>query len=311
MHDHARRTHADRDPQRQVRGRDLHRPQARPFLRQSHRRDHTRGAGGTHGVDLDQPLAQLGLQVRRVHKAPLFEKRAFHPADEVFDRAFLLGTRRPTHFNAQTEIQRDAREDRIPLGHLAVAPPRERHRLRPIEDREQRHPAKGREVIDQRAHERLDLLIGHDRDVDPARVLQPGREKMNPGRGPVQPPHIDLSEIVLGEFAGQAFEAHHRSHGYGPHGVDQFVERRLPARIPLELRSAQNLQRQHRGLGRQQLDDEATKWLRLRGPSDGSPYPLAGGVDVGDGWFSLHSLHASNGDAGAFGDVEPRVAGAA
>jgi hypothetical protein len=69
------------------------------------------------------------------------------------------------------------------------------------------------------------------------------------------------------------------------------------------------IQRQHGRLGGQQLDDDATKGLRQRGPSDRSPYPLAGGIDVGDGRLTLDALDASHRDAGALGDVEPGVAG--
>ena len=69
------------------------------------------------------------------------------------------------------EIQHDTGKGRIPFRHDAIAPPPERDRLRPIEDGHQRDAAEGGEMLDQRADERLHALIGHDRDVDPPRVL--------------------------------------------------------------------------------------------------------------------------------------------
>ena len=55
----------------------------------------------------------------------------------------------------------------------------QRDRLRPIKDRDQRDAAEGGEMIDQRAHERLDALVGHQRDLDPARVLQARGEEVH------------------------------------------------------------------------------------------------------------------------------------
>ena len=77
------------------------------------------------------------------------------------------------------EIERHAGKRRIPLRDHAIAAPLQRDRLRPIEHRHQRNAAEGGEMIDQRAHERFDALIGHERDLDPARVLQPRRKEVH------------------------------------------------------------------------------------------------------------------------------------
>ena len=105
-----------------------------------------------------EPLAQLPLEILAIEKAPLLEERALHPADEILDAALLLRAIGPAHLDAEPEIERHAGKRRIPLRHHAVAAPLQRHRLRPIKHRHQRNAAERREMIDQRAHERLDAL---------------------------------------------------------------------------------------------------------------------------------------------------------
>ena len=178
-----------------------------------------RAAGGTpvarDGPDrirLGEPLAQLPLEIGAIEKAPLLEEGAFHPADEILDAAFLLRAIRPAHFDAEPEIERHAGKRRIPLRDHAIAAPLQRDRLRPIEDRHQRNAAKGRDVIDQRAHQRLDPLVGHQRHLGPARVLQPRGKEVHHLLGPVLIAHAHFAEIVLREFARQPFESDQRRH---------------------------------------------------------------------------------------------------
>src|SRR3954468_8750444 len=80
-------------------------------------------------VDVVMPLDELTLQVFCVDEASLLEERSLDPADEVLDRAFLLGAARPAQLDAEPEIKRDRAEDRIPLGDLAVLRPLESDRL--------------------------------------------------------------------------------------------------------------------------------------------------------------------------------------
>jgi len=63
-------------------------------------------------------------QILVVNETPLLEERSFDPADEVLDRSVLPRGRRPTHFNSHAQIDRNAGEERIPFGDVAVARPR-------------------------------------------------------------------------------------------------------------------------------------------------------------------------------------------
>jgi hypothetical protein len=96
----------------------------------------TRRARRTLRVDLDVPFGELTIQVFIVDEASLFEERALDPPDEILDGALLLGTARPAQLDGETEIERDASEDGIPLDDRAVLVPRRRDGLRPVKDRE-------------------------------------------------------------------------------------------------------------------------------------------------------------------------------
>ena len=112
VHHHAHRTDTHRDPQRQIRRRDLQRPQPRPLLRDPLRRRHAGGPRRTHRIGLGEPRAQLLLEIRAIQKAPLLEERALHPPDQILDAAFLLRAIRPAHFHPEPEIQRHAGKGR-------------------------------------------------------------------------------------------------------------------------------------------------------------------------------------------------------
>jgi hypothetical protein len=60
-------------------------------------------------------------------------------------------------------------------------------------------------MIDQRASQRLHLLIQHDGHLDPPRILQTRGEEVNPSSGAVEKLDDDLAEVVLGEFLMESF----------------------------------------------------------------------------------------------------------
>jgi hypothetical protein len=65
-------------------------------------------------------------------------------------------------------------------------------------------------MIDQRPHERLDLLIGNQRHLDPARVFQTRGKEVDLRLGAVLVPDPDLAEIVLRKLARQPLEPDQR-----------------------------------------------------------------------------------------------------
>jgi hypothetical protein len=155
-----------------------------------------RAAGGTpgrarrsDGIRLGEPVAQLPLEIGTIQKAPLFKEGALHPPDEILNAAFLLGPVRPAHLDADSQIERHAGKRRIPFRDDAIAAPLERDRLRPIEHGDQRNAAKGGQMLDDGTDERFHALVRHERDLDPARVLQPRRKEL----------HFPLGAVVIGD----------------------------------------------------------------------------------------------------------------
>ena len=63
-------------------------------------------------------------------------------------------------------------------------------------------------------------------------------------RRPVHEADTHVAEVVLRELTGQPLEAHHRPRRLGPQGGDERVERTLPALVPVQPTSPQNLERE-------------------------------------------------------------------
>ena len=219
VHHDAHRTDAHREAQRQIRRRDLQRSQAGPLFSNPLRRRDAGGPRRTHRIGLGEPLAQLLLQIRAIEKAPLFEEGALHPSDQILDTPFLLRPVRPAHFHPEPEIERHAGKGRIPFGHHAIAAPLQRHRFRSIKHRDQGDAAKCLDVIDERAHQTFDLLIGHQRHRGPARVLQARGEEVHDLLRPVLIAHAHFAEIVLRKFSGKPFDPDQRRHDVDPQGL--------------------------------------------------------------------------------------------
>ena len=80
--------------------------------------------------------------------------------------------------------------------------------------------------------------------------------------------------------------------------MDQLVERALAARVAVQPRAPEDLQRDQLRLLRELLHHEAAERLGLRRPADLPPHPLGFAIDAGDRPFVLHPLDASDGHAG-------------
>jgi hypothetical protein len=154
--------------QREISRSDPQRPKSRMLLGEPDRRDDPRRPRWSARVDVVVPFGELPCEVLFVDEAPLLEESALHPADEVFDRPLLLRAVRPAQLDAEPEIECDAGERWIPLGHVTLARPLQRDGLRPVEDGEERQATPRRAVVDHRADERLDALIGDQAHLYPA-----------------------------------------------------------------------------------------------------------------------------------------------
>ncbi|MFO0743392.1 MAG: hypothetical protein U0270_46420 [Labilithrix sp.] len=120
-----------------------------------------------HGIDVNVPLGELLREVVIVKEAPLLEEGAIDPLHEIFDGALLLTARGPTDFDADAHREHRLREGRVVFDDDSVSP-RLHDRLRLLKDSDERNAAEALEVHDERAHDRLGLLVLHERHVDVA-----------------------------------------------------------------------------------------------------------------------------------------------
>jgi hypothetical protein len=68
-------------------------------------------------------------------------------------------------------------------------------------------------VTHQRPGECLDLLVGHQADLGPGRVLEPGGEEVDPLHPAAQEADLQVPQVVLRELARPAFETHEGAAG--------------------------------------------------------------------------------------------------
>ncbi len=125
------------------------------------------------------------------------------------------------------ELEHRGAEGGVPLSDLALAIPRDRDALGAVEDREQRNATDRVEVLDEGARQALDTLVGNERHLDPAGVLEPRGEKVEGLFRAVEEVHVDVAEVVLRELARQSPEPHHGARAAGSQLGDEAVEGRL------------------------------------------------------------------------------------
>ncbi|MGQ0648439.1 MAG: hypothetical protein ACT4P7_12810 [Gemmatimonadaceae bacterium] len=263
--DVSRGTDDDRQTERERLRGHLERAQAGHFFRAPHRGDDARRARGPLRVHLDVPGAQLGLEILLVQEAALLEEAALDPADQVLDGALLLRRMRPAHLDAEAQVEHHPGEGRIPLRDLAILSPVEGDCLGAIKHGEQRNPAHGGEVIDERPGERLHLLVGNEGHLDPPRILEARRKEVDPPTRPVEEADEDTAEVVLREFPGQSFEAHHRAWRRRADRAHHLVKRTLRAPVAGELRPTEELQTHELRLVAEPRDHVLPKRRRLAG----------------------------------------------
>ena len=105
--DHARRPYQDLELERVVCGRDGYRTQPLLILQQQHAGDLTCGPTRPLLVDLGEPLLELNEQVFPVLEPADLEEAVFDPADQILDRALLVGSPRRTEFDPEAEVVRN------------------------------------------------------------------------------------------------------------------------------------------------------------------------------------------------------------
>lgn len=228
-----------------------------------------RRTGGPHLVDLAHPRLELLEEVLLVDEAPHLEEAPLHEADEVLDGALLLAARGRAELGRETVVERRLAEGPVPLDLVADAA--DDDGLGVIEDAGERDASEAHEAGDQRAHQGLHLLVRDDRDVDPARVLQPRREEVDLLRRARGVAHDHLAEVVLAEFARQSLEAHERRLHRRAHLGDEVVERALPAVVAAVPHAEEDLHRRELRLRLQDLGDHLPVRLDLARTARPSP----------------------------------------
>lgn len=82
-----------------------------------------------------------------------------------------------------------------------------------------------------RVNERFYSLVGDQRDLYPAGVLQARREEVHLRLSPVVIRDEDFAEVVLRKLTGQPLERYQRRDHARPQRLRERIQRRLPARI--------------------------------------------------------------------------------
>lgn len=183
------------------------------------------------------------------------------------------------------------------------------HGLRAVEDRAQRHASKGHEVVQHGPAERLRRLVADDGDLDHPRPLQPRAEEVDPLLPPVEVGHHELAEVVLGELAGEALEAHLELGAPGPALGDQGVERRLLPGVPLQRRAAEDLLGREFRVVCEDATDQRLDRFGEAGPTDLAALALGVVVDVVHGILLRDPADRASGGAGVLGHLGLGVAG--
>ena len=104
------------------------------------------------------------------------------------------------------------------------------------------------------ADQGLDPLVRDDHNPDPARILQPVDGEVDPFLPAVQEPDVDLTEVKLRKFTGDALEADH--HLRGKHSLLELkhpVEGALAERRAFLPQLTEDLQRRSFWIGEHQL----------------------------------------------------------
>src|SRR5207249_3680832 len=123
----------------------------------------------------------------------------------------------------------------------------------------------GRFTVAQTARRWVESYVRH---VDPARVLEPRGEEVDPLLAPVEVAHVDLAEVMLRELARQALEPHQGGDRPWTQSAHRLVQRRLRSIVAQAPQAVQNLDRLQLRLSREHVDDPVAILLDHARPSD-------------------------------------------
>ena len=121
--------------------------------------------------------------------------------------------------------------------------------------------------------------------------------------------HDELTEVVLGELAGEPLEAHFELRAPGPELRHQRVERRLLPGVALQRRAPQDLLGGEFGVVREDTAYLRLYRLRETGPADLPALALGRVVNVAHGVLLGDAADRPDGDTGVLGDLGLGVTG--
>src|ERR1700756_3464262 len=211
---------------------------------------------------------------------PHFEERGLHKFHQVLYRPFLVGLVRPTQLHPYPHLQRGVGKDRVPFRHLATSIPFQCDGFWSIEHTEQGTPAPTMKMLGQSAYQALYGLVWHQTHTDVAGVLQTRSKEMHATEGAIDELDVVLSEVVLTEFSGQAFETDHGLRRLGTQGSHQFIQSRLATVIARHPNLPKNFPRGQIGFFLQDIDDQFPEIRDDTGSSNVAFCPLSSVVDI-------------------------------
>jgi hypothetical protein len=84
-------------------------------------------------------------------------------------------------------------------------------------------------MIHQRAHQNLDLLIGNNGHLGPARILQTRSKKVHKFLAAIMIANLHLAKVMLSKLPSQAFKARQWLRMRGSQARSNLIDRRLAA----------------------------------------------------------------------------------
>ena len=148
-----------------------------------------------------------------------------------------------------------------------------------------------------RVNERFYSLVGDQRDLYPAGVLQARREEVHLRLSPVVIRDEDFAEVVLRKLSGQPLEPHQRRDHARPQRLRERIQRRLPARIACHPGAMQELDRPQRRVLGQRLHEDVAIGCGFRWTSDLASGALRSVIDRRDRRFGADASHRPQGHA--------------
>src|ERR1700693_2129439 len=151
-------------------------------------------------------------------------------------------------------------------------------------------------MLGQVTHQALYRLVFHHTDTDESGVLQARSEEVDTTGRPVKKGNVNLPEIMLAKFSGQALETNQWLYFFRTKLGHQSVQGGLASLIARFPDSAKDLQRGQIGFLFQNLYNDSPEILHDAGSANPPLLSLGGIIDMNDWGFFRNALNRAQGN---------------